>query len=253
MGVNIGISGANFYNNSVGFALPVERAIKGLFFLWDDLDRAVINHVPGPDLVVRGTPVMNSHYAECTGLANYFETSIYEVDEMTVIAACWNPDALAAGTPMYVGNYQGAAQAPNGSLTSAGFGLYSSSSSNIRGLAARLNAGAADSPVTTVGEAASALNFYSFRARDTQATSLKAWGTGTRTNTSGPSFMNPRLPNIMPFRIGSGHTTWAGKANVSIVAIYHTLLTNAEELAVVTALAAELAAQKSVYVAVTPD
>lgn len=253
MGVNIGISGANFYQNSVGFALPVERSIKGLFFLWDDLDRAVINHVPGPDLVVRGTPVMNSHYAECDGMANYFETSIYEVDEMTVIAACWNPDANAGGSPMYFGNYLGAGQSPHGGLSPAGFGIYSSTSSNIRGLASRLNADAADSPVTTVGEAADAIGFYSFRALDTGGTSLKSWETGTRTTNSGSTFANPRLPNIMPFRIGSGHTTWAGLANVSIVAIYHAALTNAEELAVVTALAAELAAQKSVYVSVTPD
>lgn len=251
MSLAAAIPGANFYANSVSFALKVERGLLGLFFLWDDLNRAVINHAGGPDLVVRGTPVMQSHYAECKGLQAYFESLIFERPEMTAIAACWNPDANAAGVPMYLGNFQGAGVPPRGALSSAGFGLYSSANTLIRGLSGRIAPGppeAADSTPTTLSEPANALNFYSFRVLNTGGTSLKSWATGTRVTNASLSHLYPRLPNILPLRIGSGYTSFAGLANVSIVALFGGPLTDDEERQVVEQLRDVLAAVKQVYV-----
>ena len=74
--MDIRVASGDFSSNAVSFALPYEEGLLGLWFLWDSLDRAVINLAGGPNLIVKGAPTIaaNGYYAACKGLSDYFES-----------------------------------------------------------------------------------------------------------------------------------------------------------------------------------
>lgn len=133
-----------------------------------------------------------------------------------------------ATTPFYVGNYRGGSVTEGITGTAYGTSLYHVQPATLTGGAARANGtGGATSAINSLGggEVPTEWGIRVLRVSSTMALKVQNL---TRNTMSQGSDLRPRVLSDSLFQIGSGTAAFGGEVDISSVAIYDRVVTDAE-------------------------
>jgi hypothetical protein len=189
-----------------------------------------------PDAVIIGNPIAYPTHGRFKGLTNFLRTGVRETDGITLIvvgkaAAPIPAEASTTGdatTPFYVGNYRGVSVTEGITGSAYGTSLYHVQPATLTGGGARENGtGGATSAVNSLsgGEVTTEWGIRVLRVSSTMA--LKVQNLTRNTMAQGVD-LRPRVLSDSLFQIGSGTAAFGGEVDISSVAIYDRVVTDAE-------------------------
>jgi hypothetical protein len=229
---------------------PVQRGLEGYFTFDTDASRFAVNRAPGkPNAAVVGTPVAFATHGRFKGNANFLQTQIAEVANMTLIvvgkAVSAVPDGSSgsgdANTPMYAGNFRSTVVTPGYTGVAGGVAMGHVSSTTMTGFGGRDNGSGALSSgiITLAAEAPTTWAIRAIRARQNGATTIQNVTTGTRSDSASTTL---RTLNDLKMRIGSGggSSGFAGEVDVSMAIFASVTWTDAELALVVEQIRARM-------------
>lgn len=234
MGISLRSAHIGPWNTKVNVA--VADGLKAWFTFDTDAKRFFYNRAKDePDAVIVGAPVAYPTHGRFKGLTNYLKTSIRETDGITLIvvgksAAPIPAEASITGdatTPFYVGNYRGASITEGVTGSAYGSSLYHVQPATLTAGCARVNGEVATSAPTSlgVGEDPADWGIRVLRASSGFPTKVQNL---TRNTMVQSSDLRSRVLADSLFRIGSGTAAFGGEVDISAVAIYSRVLSDAE-------------------------
>lgn len=235
MGIALKSSHIGPWHTKVNVA--VANGLKAWFTFDTDARRFFYNRAQNqPDAVVIGTPIAYPTHGRFKGLTSYLRTAIKETDALTliVVGKAVSPipaDASTTGdatTPFYVGNYRGASVTEGVTGSAYGTSLYHVRPDSLTGGAARDNGtGAATSAPNSLGAGEIPTEWGIRVLRVSSSMALKVQNL-TRNTMSQGADLRPRALSDSLFQIGSGTAAFGGEVDISSVAIYDRVITDAE-------------------------
>lgn len=216
-------------------APPVANGLVGWFNFDTDVSRFNFNRaIDGANASLIGSPTLGNGFGTFTSLSAYLQTDISETDEMTIIALCKSngiiPGGASAGgdasTPAFVTNYIGQAVTPGYTGNALGVGMFATNPMVLTGFAARDNGSGG---VTVGGASVNPDTVATWGIRGVRVTGALTTAFNRTANVEASSgSTGKRVRNNKKLMIGSTTTSFAGKADISAVAIYQRALSNEE-------------------------
>lgn len=213
---------------------PVTRGLVGWWNFDTDVSRFPFNRaIDGVSAAMVGTPLLGVGFGTFTSMSNYLQTEISETDEMTIISLCRSNSVIPGGassggdatTPAFVTNYIGPVVTSGYTGNALGVGLFATSPSVLSGFACRDNgSGVATLAGAGLNDTVANWGFRGVRITSSLTTTFNRT-VGTQNNST---VTNRRIRNSQKLRIGSTTTAFAGKADISAVAIFNVALTDEE-------------------------
>ena len=217
--------------------VAVADGLKAWFTFDTDARRFFYNRAKNqPDAVIIGNPIAYPTHGRFKGLTNYLRTGVRETDGMTLIvvgkaAAPIPAEASTTGdaiTPFYLGNYRGASVTEGITGSAYGTSLYHIKPDTLTGGAARDNGtGAATSVVNSLGAGEIPTEWGIRVLRVSSSMGLKVQNLTRNTMSQGED-LRPRVLSDSLFQIGSGTAAFGGEVDISSLAIYDRVITDAE-------------------------
>lgn len=231
MGVSIVATDVDAENVATAYASPVRRALEGIHFLNDSLEKCQRNYAPGKSSLkgtIFGAPVVNSSYLRCTGLSHFLQTGIAESRNgtMFVIARNLVDDGAIANRTLLAGTYRGSGGAVLPGYS--GVGLYAG------GAVSRVN-GHSTHAANDAAEGVLAVATTQVIPLTTWALMMLSFSDGKLVNrnltdpytaSSTPTAIRRVSPDKI--RIGSGYTSYTGVCDVAAFQYHSDVLTDDE-------------------------
>ncbi|MBI6884023.1 hypothetical protein [Pseudomonas putida] len=249
MGVSIVATDVDAENVATAYASPVRRALEGIHFLNDSLEKCQRNYAPGKSSLkgtIFGAPVVNSSFLRCTGLQHFLQTGIAESRNgtMFVIARNLVDDGAVANRTMPAGTYRGDGGVLPGS---SGVGFYGGGSvSRLSGLSNHAPNDDATATLVTTAIQVIPLTVWALLSLTFSDTLVVCRNLSVPfTAQATPTSMRRVSPDKI--RVGSGYTSYVGGCDVALFQ-YHSAVLSEDELQLVAADLRSYAAGRGITV-----